>query len=465
MSGGIVLWRKGHLHVGWRREDWTDVWYRPIENGTFDQEFDFGFYTNARQGEKSSTDLFRQPVEPEIAWRPHFDSIFNEANTRKARRDIQRRLLTDVHQYVNGDAEVAKVRAVEKDAVDGRNIRKRMIFADAVRVRMKLEKKAKERKARANANNMRDEDDSTYNSTDSSDSGNDAPATYVNRNAPVSGSKQKQKPRPILVRRRRVTTDDSNRPLRRRRVGNDVSDDVDEGGVFMSGAIRTTTPLQEANFVGVEENGPNSSGSQQASQSPSSFATPLLPRLGTSTTHSHHLNREGSDLFMMGSGSNHRVRTSSQLNSHRPSPVQHPNAFASQSHANEDTYTQKDSGGTSGMESFRYQPYVADEDDEDEQMDRVIKDSIASANQSQVERTAREASLAHIQPDDMDEDAAFAEATRRSLAPTSSLVAWDFSNLPREVEARDGDNTGSRSKRSDGVEGGEYESPATNEQQ
>ena len=93
--------RRGRLHVGYRAEDWSDVWMEPKvpqdqdvdEEGEGEYDFDlFRFST----GDK----IRREPMLSEVKWLPHFDPKNCDSSSQAERKKLHRRFLTDAYAYL-----------------------------------------------------------------------------------------------------------------------------------------------------------------------------------------------------------------------------------------------------------------------------------------------------------------------------------------------------------------------------
>ena len=119
---------RGRLCVGLRKCDWTKVWYEPIstarnndDRNTFDDEgaADLGLFKyNNPYGEPG----FREPMEGEILWQPHFDPAKFDSTKKKERELLQKRFLSDAYNYC-AELDPVKVPKMEKDLRDEKNRR------------------------------------------------------------------------------------------------------------------------------------------------------------------------------------------------------------------------------------------------------------------------------------------------------------------------------------------------------
>ncbi|SMY21531.1 unnamed protein product [Zymoseptoria tritici ST99CH_1A5] len=106
-----VTFKNHRLLVGYRREDWTEVWYEPMEDvgePDVDGAVPFGLYSSSTSTQK------REPMEQEVAWFPQFNHNHMEADTKKPRMRMQNIDMHNAWRYLDERDEV-KSRQLERE--------------------------------------------------------------------------------------------------------------------------------------------------------------------------------------------------------------------------------------------------------------------------------------------------------------------------------------------------------------
>ena len=113
------------LHVGYRRSDWSNVWYAPEGEPNNDGEVDFSLFKLSTGGREH-----REPMESEVLWHPHFDPK-NFGSTKIADQLIlQKRMLCDAWHYL-AEKNPDKVKSMENEMGDSRDPQWRSWFEHA----------------------------------------------------------------------------------------------------------------------------------------------------------------------------------------------------------------------------------------------------------------------------------------------------------------------------------------------
>lgn len=154
----VVLFTRGRLHVGFRRRDWTDVWYEPAGDADSNGGRDIGLFR------LTTGDREREPQPGEVHWHPAFDVNNCESKTFRERLNMQRQFLADAHEYL-AELDVDRVRELEEQLHDRHFIRWDKWFEHAKKYkRTKMKQRESRRNKGKESDSAEDAEDSTYQS-------------------------------------------------------------------------------------------------------------------------------------------------------------------------------------------------------------------------------------------------------------------------------------------------------------
>ena len=91
-----VHFTRKRLLVGFRGEDWSDVWFEPVGEVNEEGETELGLFTQATGAAER-----REPMPGDVHWFPHFNPDLCESKNKKEREQKHKQFLTDAWLYCN----------------------------------------------------------------------------------------------------------------------------------------------------------------------------------------------------------------------------------------------------------------------------------------------------------------------------------------------------------------------------
>lgn len=88
------------LHVGYIAKDWADVWYEPVGEPNAEGEAETGLYKITTRNSAKRDAQYREPMEGEVKWHPHFDPANCESKSKGEKSRLQKQFLTDAYRYL-----------------------------------------------------------------------------------------------------------------------------------------------------------------------------------------------------------------------------------------------------------------------------------------------------------------------------------------------------------------------------
>lgn len=127
MVNCMTVFKNGMLLVGHRSEDWSEVWYKPIEesvdeDGTAEMQLQSDY-----RGEPKA----REPMEGEVRWLPWFDIDRNDSVKKSERERKQKQFLYDAWRYLS-EKDPVNVFDLEQDLDQPHRRKWSVFFNDAM---------------------------------------------------------------------------------------------------------------------------------------------------------------------------------------------------------------------------------------------------------------------------------------------------------------------------------------------